>query len=131
MQPSFQKYNHYISRVKLFQISTLNTRAFAPAMNLKCFITRKGEVAPNNETWQVFFFFCLCFFAATSSLLSSARWVCCEELPLMIISEIRAHYDEFVDHQPRSSFPAHDDQSRLKRVSPGSARTGGSLSSCF
>lgn len=43
--------------------------------------------------------FCLCFFAVTSSLLSSARWVCCDELPLMIINEIRAHYDEFVDHQ--------------------------------
>lgn len=58
------------------------------------------EVVPNNETCL---FFCA-FFPATSSLLSSARWVCCDELPLMIINEIRAHYNEFDDHQPVRLF---------------------------
>lgn len=41
IQSSFQKHNHYISRIKLFQISTLTTKAFAPAMNWKCFIATK------------------------------------------------------------------------------------------
>lgn len=38
--------------------------------------------------------FCLCLFTATGSLLSSAQWVCCDDLPWMTINEIRAHYDE-------------------------------------
>ncbi len=40
--------------------------------------------------------FCLCLFTVTLTLLSSAQWACCDELPLMIINEIRAHYDELM-----------------------------------
>lgn len=74
--------------------------------------------------------FCLCLFTVTLSLLSSAQWACCDEQPLMILNEIRAHYYEFVDHQLFFP-PAHNDQSRLKRVSLGSSRSCGLPSSRF
>lgn len=43
--------------------------------------------------------FSLWLFAATLGLLSSAQQEFCDELHLMIINEIRAYYDEFVDDQ--------------------------------
>lgn len=60
--------------------------------------------------------FCLCLSTVTGSLLSSAQWVCCEDLLWMTLNEIRAHYDGAMLIINLFFPPAHNDQSRYERV---------------
>lgn len=60
-------------------------------MSLKCFITKNMTKRFHIMKLGVFR---LCRFTATGSILSSAQWVCSDDLPWMIINEIGAHYDE-------------------------------------
>lgn len=78
--------------------------------------------------------FCLCLSTVTGSLLSSAQWVCCEDLLWMTLNEIRAHYNGAMLIINLFFPPAHNDQSRYGRVpSPqgGRSRSCGLLLSCF
>lgn len=85
----------------------------------------------DSKRWKLACFLCAAS-TATLSLLSSAQWACCDEPPLMIINEIRVHYDEsmLIIIQPLFFFcSAHNDQSRLKRISLWNSC--GLQSSCF
>lgn len=97
-------------------------------MSLKCFITKNmTKRFPIMKLGM----FRLCRFTATGSILSSAQWVCSDDLPWMIINEIGAHYDESMLIINLFFVPAYNDQSRLKCVPLGSSRSCALPLSCF